>query len=304
MEPEWSDFKVLLALASAGSVAGAARELQVDNSTVSRRLAALEEAVGAKLIIRGGREFNWTSEGRTLLDAAEAMEAAAMQATCSVRSAKAEVEGTVRVSVAPAFVPILMQLMLPALRKKHPGLSVELSGDYRQAGLAKGEADVAVRMVRPSEGDLVARRAFDCGWFVFASKAYLEAHGRPASHAALSQHRLVLYIEAMHSVAPLRWMEQHRGSARQVSRVDNLEIACQTIAADGGIAVLPCFIADAIPHLQRVFPECIDVNTGWIVYHEAARDAARIHAVVEALAEFFERNEPIFSGDGGHCRAG
>ncbi len=299
MEPEWGDFKVLLALASAGSVAGAARELQVDHSTVSRRLAALEEAVGAKLAIRGGREFSLTAEGRTLLCAAEAMASAAAHATRSVRTAKAEVEGTVRVSLSPGFVPILMRLMLPALREKHPGLSVELSGAFQRVDLAKGEADVAVRMARPNETDLVARRAFDCGWFVYASKAYLDANGRPASHACLGQHRLVLYVEALHKVAPLHWMDQHRGSAREVSRVDNLEIACQTIAADGGIAVLPCFIADAVPQLERVFHECIGINTGWIVYHEAARDAARIRVVVEALVACFELHEAMFSGAAG-----
>lgn len=296
MEPEWSDFRVLLALASAGSVAGAARELHVDNSTVSRRLAALEEAVGAKLIVRGGREFNWTAEGRTALAAAEAMDAAATQAVRSVRKSKAEVEGTVRVSMSPGFVPILMRSMLPALRDKHPGLRVELGGDFHRVDLAKGEADLAVRMARPSEPDLVGRQAFDCGWYVYASKAYLDANGRPESHAALAQHRLILYVEAMHGIPPLRWMEQHRGSARQVTRVDNLEIACQTIAAAGGIAVLPCFIAEAVPNLQRVFHDHIGVNNGWIVYHETVRDAARIRTVVDALLEFFENNAAMFSG--------
>lgn len=296
MEPEWSDFKVLLALASAGSVAGAARALQVDNSTVSRRLAALEDAVGAKLIIRGGRDFNWTAEGRTLLVAAEAMDAAAAQATRLVRTAKAEIDGTVRVSVPPGFVPILVRLMLPALRAEHPGLSVELSGDYQRVDLAKGEADIAVRMVRPAETDLVARRAFDVGWFVYASKGYLAANGVPESPAALAQHSLVLYVESMHNVAPLRWMDAHRGAARHVSRVDNLEVACQTAAADGGIAVLPHFMADPVSGLQRVFDQNIGVNTGWIVYHESTRDAARIRAVVEALVEAFERNAAMFTG--------
>lgn len=296
MEPEWSDFRVLLALASAGSVAGAARELQVDNSTVSRRLAALEDALGAKLIIRGGRDFNWTAEGRTALAAAEAMDAAATQAVRSVRKAKAEVEGTVRVSISPGFVPILMRSMLPALRAAHPALRVELGGDFHRVDLAKGEADLAVRMARPGEPDLVGRQAFDCGWYVYASEAYLAASGRPESHAALAQHRLILYAEAMHGVAPLRWMEQHRGSARQVTRVDNLEIACQTIAADGGIAVLPCFIAEAVPNLARVFDDPVGVNTGWIVYHETVRDAARVRVVVDALLAFFANNAPMFSG--------
>ena len=105
MTPDWRDFKVLLALARAGSVAGAARELQVHNSTVSRRLAALEEAVGAKLLIRGGREFSWTAEGRTLLEAAEAMEAATTGALRAVRTSKVGVEGSVCISASPAFVP-------------------------------------------------------------------------------------------------------------------------------------------------------------------------------------------------------
>jgi DNA-binding transcriptional LysR family regulator len=296
MEPEWGDFKVLLALSRGGSVAGAARELQIDHSTVSRRLAALEDAVGAKLVIRGGRDFNWTAEGRTLLAAAEAMQSAAAQAIRQVRSAKAELEGAVRVSLAPGFVPILMRLMLPALRERHPGLNVELRGDYQRVDLAKGDADVAVRMARPGETDLVGRRAFDCGWCVYASKAYLGTHGRPDSHAALAQHRLVLYAESMHANAPLRWLEAYRDTAPQVSRFDNLEIVCQAVAADAGIAVLPCFIGDPVASLERVFQDPVSVNTGWIIYHETMRDAARIRAAVDALVEFFERNEAMFSG--------
>jgi DNA-binding transcriptional LysR family regulator len=297
LEPEWSDFKVLLALASAGSVAGAARALAVDNSTVSRRLAALEEASGARLIIRGGREFTWTTEGRTLLSAAEVMETAVAQATRQVRTAKTETEGTVRVSMAPAFLPVLMRLFLPTLRQTHPGLHVELSGDYHRVDLARGQADMAVRMARPSEPDLVVRRALEVNWFAYASMNYLASHGQPGNPQSLSEHRLVMYVESMHHIAPLRWMEDYRGDARQVSRVDNLEIACQTIAADAGIAVLPCFIADAVPQLRRIFSSPVGSNTGWIVYHETHRDTARIRVMTDALATFFERHAGVFAGD-------
>ncbi len=296
MTPEWSDFKVLLALARAGSVAGAARELQVDNSTISRRLAALEDAVGAKLLIRGGREFAWTAEGRTLLQAGETMEAATTLAMRAVRTAKVEVDGTVRVSVSPGFVPVLMRGMLPALREAHPSLRVELGGAYHRVDLAKGDADIAVRMVRPEERDLVARQAFDVGWFAYAAASYLEARGWPKRFDELAQHDLVLYVEAMHNVPPLRWMEAYRGTARELSRVDNLEVACQAIAAGGGIAVLPAFIADPVPGLRRVFADRVAVNTGWIVYHEAARDASRVRVVVDALLAFFCSNASMFSG--------
>lgn len=295
-DPDWGDFKVLLALARGGSVAGAARLLEVDNSTVSRRLSSLEDAVGAKLIIRGGREFNWTAEGRTLLTAAEQMETAVVNAVRCVRAAKVEVGGEVRVSVAPAFVPMLIRGVLPSIRQSHPSISVTLSGDYQRVNLAKGEADVAVRMARPDEVDLVVRRAFECCWFVYASEDYLKAHGLLTSFDALKEHRLVLYNEAMHHIEPLRWMESYRVTGQQVTRVDNLEIACKTIAADGGIAVLPCFIADAVPGLQRVFAEHIGLNVGWIVYHESARDTARVRIVVNALLEHFEKNAAVYSG--------
>lgn len=296
MTPEWSDFKVLLALARAGSVAGAARELQVDSSTISRRLAALEEAVGARLLIRGGREFTWRPEGRTLIDAGETMEAAATRALRAVRTAKSEVSDTVRVSVAPGFVPVLVRHVLPALREAHPSLRIELDGGFERVDLARGDADIALRMARPDEPGLVACHVLDCGWCAYAAASYLEAQGRPATFDELPQHELVLYIEALHRVPPLRWMEAYRGTARELLRVDNLEIACQTISAGGGIAVLPCFIADAVPELRRVFPDCVAVNPGWVVYHEAAGDTSRVRVVADALKDFFRSHEVMFSG--------
>jgi DNA-binding transcriptional LysR family regulator len=296
MTPEWSDFRILLALARAGSVVGAARELQVDNSTVSRRLAALEEAVGAKLLIRGGREFSWTAEGRTLLDAAEAMEASTAAALRVVRAAKVEVEGCVRISVAPAFVQVLMRMMIPPLRRAHPSLSVELRGGYQRADLAKGDADIAVRMMRPEEPDLVARRAFDCGWFVYAAPGYLESRGRPNNFEDLAQHDLVLYAEQLHSAPPTRWLEDYRGPKNTTSRMDSLETACHAAAAGAGVTVLPAFVGDPEPELLRVFSDRVAVNTGWIVHHESSRDASRIRTVADALFAFFQSNESMFFG--------
>src|SRR5436189_3806137 len=99
--PEWSDFRILLALSRAGSVAGAAKELGVDASTVSRRLTALEEGVGTRLVLRGGRELSWTAEGRAALAGAEAMEATVGEVLRECREAKLQAAGAVRVSVPP-----------------------------------------------------------------------------------------------------------------------------------------------------------------------------------------------------------
>lgn len=296
MEPEWSDFKVLLALAGAGSVAGAARTLQVDNSTVSRRLAALEAALGTTLLIRGGREFSWTTAGRHALEAAEAMDRAVLQAAQAARSAKEDMKGRVRVAVSPAFVPLLMRLMVPALAEAHPDLEVELLGHYQRLDLARGEADLAVRMAQPVDPGLIGRLALKVGWFVYAAPAYLQARGRPATPEDLSRHRLVLYIEAMHNVPPLRWMEDYRGTGSTHTRVDNLEVAAQTAAAGGGLAVLPSLIGDLAPDLQRAFDTPVAVNDGWVVYHESVRGSARVRVVADALVDCFARHEALFSG--------
>ena len=297
MTLEWSDLKVLLALARGGSVAGAARELKVDNSTISRRLAALEEAVGAKLLNRGGREFTWTSEGRTLLEAAEATEATTAAALRAVRAAKVDVEGIVRVSVAPAFVPLLLTQLMPALREAHPLLSVELCGAYQRADLAKGEADIALRMARPDSSDLVVRRAMECSWRVYAAPSYLKLHGQPSTFDELTQHKLILYAETLLSAPPTRWLETYKSPAHAPFRMDSIETACQVASAGGGIAVLPCFVGDLAPELQRVFPDCVASNTGWVVYHESLRDASRIRTVADALVALLQARASTFTGD-------
>ncbi len=297
LNPEWSDFKVLIALSRGGSVAGAARELGVDGSTVSRRLAALEESLGACLIVRGGREFAWTAEGQTALTAAETMANAVTNAARSCREAKLEAAGAVRISLSPAFVPILLSRLLPHLRETQPTLKLDLSGDYRQVDLVKGEADIAVRMTRPTDADLVARRVFEAGWCVFSSVSYAGTRGLPTTAADLAAHQLVLYDEAMHGVEPLRWLEAYRG--KDFMRVDNLEILAQLISAGGGIGVLPAFVEATTPGLLRVFPDPVTTNTGFVVYHEAARDKARVRAAVEALVAFFAAEKALFSGVAG-----
>jgi DNA-binding transcriptional LysR family regulator len=293
---EWSDFKVVLALHRAGSVAGAARELQVDSSTISRRLSALEEAASAKLLIRGGREFSWTSEGKLVIEAAEAMEAATACALRAIRASKVDVEGSVRVSVAPAFVLPLMQSMMPALRRAHPMLHVQLEGGFLRKDLAKGDADLALRMSRPEEPDLIGRRAFDCGWFVYASRSYLESHPRPARFEDLSQHALVLYGDLRVHAPPMRWIESYAQAAKAISRMDSVETACIAAQAGGGIAVLPAFTGDPTPDLVRVFPDRVSVNTGWVVYHQSLRDTFRVKVVADALIDFFREHESTFTG--------
>lgn len=292
----WEDFKVVLALARGGSVAAAARELQVDNSTVSRRLSALEESLGAQILIRNGREFSWTASGQVAVQTAKAMETAISETVRAIAAGKEEVSGVVRVATAPSIVPELVKHVLPALRTAHPALTVEFGGSYHRVDLARGEADLALRFAKPQEPDFIARHATEVGWFVYASQSYLDLEGRPSAHDDLRRHRLVLYVKQMHAVSPLCWMEQYHAGNQNTARVDSLTLASNMVSAGGGVAVLPTFVGDRVPGLVRIFPERIGVNSGWIVYHESMRDSARVRAVSDGLIRYFSQNECLFSG--------
>ena len=294
-EPEWSDFKIVLALARGASVAGAARVLGVDGSTISRRLAAIEEALGTCLIIRGGREFAFTPAGKVALEAAQAIEAATAAAACAIRAARTDIEGVVKISCVPSVLRILMPV--PAMvSEKHPKLSIELNAAARIVDLAKGEADIAIRMVRPSEIDVIARRAFEWGGVVCASKAYAARHGLPQNPDELRHHALVLYVEQMLHLPWFRYLEPYANKGAPVTRVDSTEMAYNIVAAGAAIGVISSTAASSAPDILRVFPNPVASSTGWIVYHETARNSARIKFVVDTLCEYFASQESLISG--------
>jgi DNA-binding transcriptional LysR family regulator len=294
-EPDWGDFKLVLALSRGGSVAGAARILGVDSSTVSRRLASMEQSLGACLVLRGGREFSFTPEGKAAVAAAESIEAIVAGAATSIRAAKTGIEGVVKLSVVPSMARTLMPF--PAMvTDKHPGLSIEVNAAHRTVDLAKGEADIAIRMLQPREIDLVARRAFELGMAVYASKDYAARRGLPATYENLREHRLIQYAEDLLHLPHFSWLEAYASKGAPATRVDSTEMAASLTATGSGIGALSCFAGDTNPDLLRVFPDPIACIIGWIVYHETARNTARIRIVVDMLVEYFDAHKKALSG--------
>lgn len=293
-DPDWNDFKIVLALGRGGSVAAAARRLGVDNSTVSRRLAAVEDALAVRLIVRGGREFSFTAEGKAVLDAAQAVEASIAGAVGAIRSTRTELDGVVRISC----IPTMLRLLIPfqaSVADKYPKLSVELDSTVRLVNLGTAEADIAIRMVKPSEPDVIASHPFAWGAAVFASKAYLQKHGHPQTHDELRAHKLVQYNEVMLHLPLYNWIEKYAKPNAPSMRVENAEVAFGVIVQGGGIGVISCFYGDFSSELVRVFPEAVVSTTAWLVYHETLRHSARCRAVIEMLAAYLEQRKQYFS---------
>lgn len=296
-EPEWSDFRALLALGRGHSVAGAARILGVNASTVSRRLAALEKALGAVLIVRGGREFTFTAEGRTALEAAEAMDAAVTAAAGSVRASRAGLRGSVRVSVVPSMHEFLRPLP-EIVAAAHPGLGVEFRSGRTVVDLAKGDADIAVRVNRRLPPGLVLRYAFDLGLGLYASTDYLERAGRPSSPEDLRDHRLILYTEEFRDHPFAAWIAEHAGPGSPSTVVDNVEMARRLIAAGEGIGVLFCCHADTQPGVERVLPDPVAHSEVCVVYHRSLRGSVRVKAVAEMLVARIAAHRDALAGRG------
>ncbi len=297
MEPDWSDFRVLISLSEAGSVAGAARLLGVDASTVSRRLAALEDAVGATLVIRGGRDFAITADGRSVLAAAHEMADATARAANAIRAGKQDVAGLVRLSCIAAFAPILADL-LPLVKTRYPALDLAILVSNRPVDLMRGEADIGVRLFRPVEPDLVLKQTSDCGWGVYAARSYVAEKGMPSSPDELSNHQMILYDGKLSHLAGPEWFERHARGFGDHIRVDSSATATQLIASAAGIGVTTCLQGDSDPSLVRVFPEPVAFQPCYIVYHESLRGSARIRAMADLLAEFLKAKEASVAGRG------
>ena len=291
-EAEWNDFALLLALSRGGSVAAAGRLLRVDNSTISRRLAALERTLGATLLLRSGRVFRFTAEGQIAVEAASAIEGIITSTVASIRAAKTDISGIVRISTVADVVQYLMPI-LPEIAVRYPELVIELRSAVSIVDLAKGDADIAIRFAQPTNIDLIARKAVNWEFGVYASVAYAKKYGLPKTHDDLRNHRLIQYNEVLLHLPLFSWIEPFANEGAHATRVESAQVAYTMIGAGAGIGVIPCATGDASPDLVRVFPEPVGCSVGWIVYHESARKVARVRAAVDLLIEFFEKRMKV-----------
>ena len=223
------------------------------------------------------------------------METAASGAVAAVRRARSDLVGIVRIACPPVSMLFLRDFQ-DVVSQVHPGLGVELLSARAPADLAKGQADISIRSVRPGDLDLVVAHRFDIGSAVYAATSYLAAHGRPASPAGIAGHRLVRYSEPFLHLAAFNWIEQFSDPAVPALRVDNIDMARSLVAAGDGIGVLFCIAGDTAPGVERVFEDPIDRMTISIVYHEAARGSARLRAVLDLLIQYHLERKDALSG--------
>jgi DNA-binding transcriptional LysR family regulator len=290
----WDDMRIFLAVARAGQILGAARRLGLNHATVSRRVAALEEAAGAKLLHRLTTGTELTPAGEHLLVVAERMEAEMISARAEIAGEGEDLTGTVRIGAPDGFGVAFLAPRLWQLTARHPGLSVQLVPVPRSLSLSRREADIAVTVDRPTEGRLVAAKLVDYSLRLYASRSYAAAHGLPQGPEDLPRHRLVGYVPDLVFSPTLDYAAEISEAWQPAFAVSSAMGQVEAVRAGAGIGILHSFIARGIEDLVPVpFAKPIR-RSYWIVYHESMRPTRRIQAAAAFIGEIVEKERAIF----------
>ncbi|MEP9399710.1 LysR family transcriptional regulator [Mesorhizobium sp. KR2-14] len=290
----WDDVRIFLAVARAGQILGAARRLELNHATVSRRLAALEEALNTKLFRRLTTGSELTAAGERFLDFAERMEADMITARAEVAGEGDDVSGTVRIGAPDGIGVAFLAPRLGALTAMHRDLKIQLVPVPRSFSLSRREADIAITVERPTEGRLVAGKLVDYTLGLFASRAYVEQNGLPKTVAELSGHRLVGYVSDLVASPSLDYAAEFSPDWDAGFSISSSLGQTEAVRAGAGIGMLHSFIARSMPELVPV-PAAKPIRRAyWLVYHESMRPLRHIQIVAGYITRIVESEKALF----------
>ena len=291
---DWDNVRVFLAVARAGQFVAAARRLRLDHATASRRVAALEAALGARLFERLTTGVRLTSAGERFLAAAEEMESAFLHAQAEVSDVDVELTGEVRIAAPDGFATYYLARTLRDFVARNPGLRLQLTPTPQLAPLARREVDVVVGLDKPEEGRFVARKLTDYSLGIYASAAYLAERGTPTTIGELAGHRLIGYIEEYAYSSALDYVRELFGGQPTSFECASAATQFEALRAGLGLGVVHDYIARRFADLTPILPERRARRTYWLVTHEDARGLGRIRAVCEHLGACVTRDRAMF----------
>jgi len=280
---DWDDLRYFLAIARTRTLSGAARALHVQQSTMGRRLDALQARAGANLLQKTPSGYVLTAAGESVLAHAERMEAEALAAERAVTGQDVRLAGLVRLATIETLAAEVLTPILAAFGERYPDIVLDVMLDQRLLSLSRREADVALRLARPEGHELVVRRAGMIGYGLYASPDYLARHGAPDAAAGSPGHRAVLPTEDLMQVARLTWTAEITRHAAVALRTNSFHTQAHAAEAGMGVACLPHYLART-RRLQRVLAPEAPPRELWLAVHEDTRHTPRIRALTEALS--------------------
>jgi DNA-binding transcriptional LysR family regulator len=291
---DWTDLNTFLQTARKGTAVAAGEQLPLDVTTVRRRLAALEAAVGIRLFMKNGRSLQLTPDGERVYSIASRMEELSSEIVRGATDAARELVGVVRVSSMEAFGSFFLAPRLSKFVGQHPQLSVQLVSSPHILSLADREADISINMVCPQRGRLVVRKVGQFSVGLFGAPRYLKAAGTPKTLRDLSDHTFITYVDELISVPQVRWLLDVIENPKTRFACTSLVAQFKATCAGSGLAMLPHFMAGNEEPLVRVMEAEIHiVRDWWLVVHQDLQSVPRIRAVIDFITDVMRRDYDV-----------
>ena len=279
----WDNLRAFLAVARSGRISAAARRLRVEHTTISRRLAALEEELGVPLFHRSTTGYLLTPHGQNAVAQAETMEAAALALAARAREGSDVIAGRVRLAMAPEFGSHWLASHLVSFRKRYPHLELQILVGTRQRNLLRGEAELAVQSPRPQGRDLVAVRLARVSLGLYASKALArDARWRITSHETLHDVPLLTYTTGLQMLQEAKWFQSLLASGNVALETNSTHTLLAAALAGAGVAVLPRFVARWHDDLAAISDD-VAVHDVWLITHPEFRRDPKVRAAADFL---------------------
>lgn len=285
----WDDLRIFLAVARIGSLSGAARNLGVQHSTVSRRLQHLEASLGVRLLDKKRSGYELTAAGEDLRESALRMEREVLNVDGTLQGLDANLRGTLRVTTVGNIASSFLMPMLSRFSSQYPEITVELSVSNADVSLPEREADIAIRVTSTPAETLIGKKIGTIASAVYGSRDYLER--------MRAQNETPKWIGVNCCDYHIKWTRRLSGDESFNFRVDEPLITHESVRQGLGLAVLPCHMGDRDPELRRYMdpPPEMDVDL-WLLYHRDLKRTERVHVFRDFIAGEFETIGDLLEG--------
>lgn len=292
---DWNDLRSFLAVVRTGRLTAAASQLGIDHSTLSRRIASLEDALQVRLFDRLSTGYVLTEAGESLIGHAEKIETAAIRISSTLLDAKASMAGPVRIATPEGFGTYFIAHRLQDLSERHPDVSLELIADPNVVSLSKRQADIAVTMLRPEAGPLRARKLTDYEYGLYGAEDLLCRRPGIETMRDLRDVKLIGYMPDLLPTAAHDYLQEYIGDRPADLQVSNIITQLSATLRGYGVCILPCFMALKHKGLVRILSKDIRFTRSyWLVAHMDSRGPARTKAVSTSIIDLVNENRRSF----------
>jgi DNA-binding transcriptional LysR family regulator len=296
---DWNDVRYFLAVARNGSTLAAAKALGLSQSTIHRRLAALEANLGRRLFRRRPTGYQLTKLGEEMRPFAECIETSALSFERHFASCDSRRVGTVRVACpASAAHRLMRSRVLDKFHARHPGMRAEFVMTEECLDLAQGEVELAIRQGAPQDEALIGRRIADVPWAVFASRTYVECHGRPRRPEDIAHHSIVEYGGPMKGHLAAQWMRSVAPGAAVAARGNSVSEVLMAVKSGVGLAPLPVPFAACDGDLLTVIDPLPELTFQfYLVIHRDMKRAPAVRAFLNFVTAEIKTIRQVLSGE-------